>query len=61
MVIFVVLAVLGIAVKFNHQQKETYRNQEVNAVKQEDSPDFPFGDQADSQRVCGEHPKEYFI
>ncbi|XP_075878371.1 contactin-associated protein-like 4 [Nelusetta ayraudi] len=60
-VIFVVLAVLGIAAKFHYRRKETYRNQEVNAVKQGDSQDFSFGNQADSQNVCSEHPKEYFI
>ncbi|KAF7660189.1 hypothetical protein LDENG_00286440 [Lucifuga dentata] len=42
-------------------RKETYRNQEVKGVKPEDSPEFPFNSQADSQNVSSENPKEYFI
>lgn len=59
--IFVLVAVLGIAAKFHCRRKETYQNQEVNNVKQEDSQDFPFGNQTDSHNICTQHPKEYFI
>nr|XP_046265066.1 contactin-associated protein-like 4 isoform X1 [Scatophagus argus] len=60
-VIFVIVTVLAIAARFLYRRKETYRNQEVKGVKQEDSQDFPFNNQADSQNVSGENPKEYFI
>ncbi|KAE8290561.1 Contactin-associated protein-like 4 Cell recognition molecule Caspr4 Precursor [Larimichthys crocea] len=51
----------GITARFLYRRKETYRNQEVKGVKQDDSPDFPFNNQADSQNASGENPKEYFI
>ncbi|CAB1423253.1 unnamed protein product [Pleuronectes platessa] len=60
-VIFVVVAVLAITGRFLYRRKETYRNQEVKGVQREDSPDFPFTSQTDSQNVCGENRKEYFI
>ncbi|XP_034468842.1 contactin-associated protein-like 4 [Hippoglossus hippoglossus] len=60
-VIFVVVAVLAITGRFLYRRKETYRNQEVKGVKREDSPDFPFNSQTDSQNVCSENRKEYFI
>ncbi|CAB1460602.1 unnamed protein product [Pleuronectes platessa] len=60
-VIFVVVAVLAITGRFLYRRKETYRNQEVKGVQREDSPDFPFSSQTDSQNVCGENRKEYFI
>lgn len=60
-VIFVIVTGLAVAARFLYRRKETYRNQEVKGVKQEDSPDFPFNNQADSQNVSGEIPKEYFI
>ncbi|XP_047446526.1 contactin-associated protein-like 4 isoform X2 [Mugil cephalus] len=60
-VIFVVLSGLAITARFLYQRKDTYRNQEVKGVKQEDSPDFPFNNQAGSQNLTAENPKEYFI
>ncbi|XP_051266760.1 contactin-associated protein-like 4 isoform X2 [Dicentrarchus labrax] len=60
-VIFVIVTGLAITARFLYRKKETYRNQEVKGVKQEDSPDFPFNNQADSQNVSCENPKEYFI
>ncbi|XP_076600669.1 contactin-associated protein-like 4 [Chaetodon auriga] len=60
-VIFVIVTGLAITARFLYRRKETYRNQEVKGVKQEDSQDFPFTNQADSQNVSGENPKEYFI
>ncbi|XP_041804256.1 contactin-associated protein-like 4 [Chelmon rostratus] len=60
-VIFVVVTGLAITARFLYRRKETYRNQEVKGVKQEDSQDFPFNNQADSQNASGENPKEYFI
>ncbi|XP_070775361.1 contactin-associated protein-like 4 [Enoplosus armatus] len=60
-VIFVIVTVLAITARFLYRRKETYRNQEVKGAKQEDSPDFPFNNQTDSQNVSGENPKEYFI
>lgn len=35
------VAGLAIAARFLYRRKETFQNQEVKAVKQEDSPDFP--------------------
>lgn len=60
-VIFVTVAGLAIVGRFFYGRKETYRNQEVKAVKQEDSPDFPFSSQATSHNTSEENPKEYFI
>ncbi|XP_058496196.1 contactin-associated protein-like 4 isoform X3 [Solea solea] len=60
-VIFVVATGLAITARFLYRRKETYRNREVKGVKQEDSPDFPFNNQTDSQRVSCENQKEYFI
>ncbi|XP_075878400.1 contactin-associated protein-like 4 isoform X2 [Nelusetta ayraudi] len=60
-VIFVIMVVLAIAGRYLYRKKETYRNQEVKGVKQEDSQDFPFSNPADSQNVSDENPKEYFI
>lgn len=60
-VIFVIMVVLAIAARYVYRKKETYRNQEVKGVKQEDSQDFPFSNPVDSQNVSEENPKEYFI
>ncbi|CAK6974784.1 contactin-associated protein-like 4 [Scomber scombrus] len=60
-VIFVIVTSLAITARFLYQRKETYRNQEVKEVKQEDSQDFPFNNQTDSQNASSENPKEYFI
>ncbi|AWP03634.1 putative contactin-associated protein-like 4 [Scophthalmus maximus] len=60
-VIFVVVAGLAITARFLYRRKETYRNQEVKGVKPEDSPDFPFNNQTDSQDASSENRKEYFI
>lgn len=60
-VIFVILTSLAIAARFLYRRKETYRNQEVKGVKQEDGPDFPFNNQAGSENASDENPKEYFI
>ncbi|KAG7236595.1 hypothetical protein INR49_000718 [Caranx melampygus] len=51
-VIFVVVAGLAVTARFLYRRKETYRNQEVKGVKQDDSQDFPFNNQTtDSQNV----------
>ncbi|KAK2822754.1 hypothetical protein Q5P01_022819 [Channa striata] len=60
-VIFVIVTGLAIAARFLYRRKDTYRSQDVKGVQQEDSPDFPFNNQTDSQHVSGENPKEYFI
>ncbi|KAM9844315.1 contactin-associated protein-like 4 [Aulostomus maculatus] len=60
-VIFVIVAGLAVTARFLYRRKETYRNQEVKGVKQEDSQDLPFNNQTDSQNASGENPKEYFI
>lgn len=60
-VIFVMVAGLVVAARFLYRRKETYRNQEVKSVKQEEGPDFPFSSQAESQNPSEENPKEYFI
>lgn len=59
--IFLTVAGLAIAGRFLYRRKETYRNQEVKRVKQEDGPDFPFSSQAESQNASEENTKEYFI
>ena len=60
-VIFVMVAGLAVAARLLYRRRETYRNQEVKGVKQDDSPDFPFNNQPDSQNVSSENPKEYFM
>uniref|UniRef100_A0A7N8XEG8 Uncharacterized protein n=1 Tax=Mastacembelus armatus TaxID=205130 RepID=A0A7N8XEG8_9TELE len=60
-VIFVIVTGLAVTARFLYRRKETYRNQDVKEVKQEDSPDFPFNNQTDSQNISSENPKEYFI
>ncbi|XP_056149052.1 contactin-associated protein-like 4 [Lampris incognitus] len=60
-VIFIIVSGLVILARYLYRRKETYRNQEVKGVKAEDSPEFPFNSQADSQIISGENPKEYFI
>lgn len=60
-VIFVTVAGLAIGARFLYRRKETYQNQEVKTVKQEEGPDFPFNNQADSQKITDQNPKEYFI
>ncbi|CAI5640491.1 unnamed protein product [Oreochromis niloticus] len=60
-VIFVVVTGLAITARFLYRRKETYRNQQVKEVRQENSQDFPFSNQADSQSVPSENPKEYII
>lgn len=60
-VIFVIVTGLAITARFLYRRKETYRNQDVKGVKQEDSPDFPFNNQTDLQNVSSENTKEYFI
>uniref|UniRef100_A0A672JQQ9 Contactin associated protein like 3 n=1 Tax=Salarias fasciatus TaxID=181472 RepID=A0A672JQQ9_SALFA len=60
-VIFVMVTGLAITARFLYRRKDTYRNQEVKGVKQDDSPDFTFNTQADSQNLPTENPKEYFI
>ncbi|KAM3604938.1 uncharacterized protein V6R79_018355 [Siganus canaliculatus] len=60
-VIFVIVTGLAVTARFLYRRKETYRNQEVKGVKQEDSQDFPISNQADSQNASSENPKEYFI
>uniref|UniRef100_A0A8C5NHN6 Contactin-associated protein-like 4 n=1 Tax=Gouania willdenowi TaxID=441366 RepID=A0A8C5NHN6_GOUWI len=59
-VIFAVVTGLAITARCLYRRKETYRNQEVKGVKQDDSQDFSFNNQADSHNVS-EHPKEYFM
>lgn len=60
-VIFVVVTILAITARVLYRRKETYRSQEVKEVKQEDSQDFHYNNQADSQNVSGENPKEFFL
>ncbi|XP_030607295.1 contactin-associated protein-like 4 isoform X2 [Archocentrus centrarchus] len=60
-VIFVIVTALAITARFLYRKKDTYRSKEVKGVKQEDSQDFPFNNQADSQNLSTENPKEYFI
>ncbi|XP_062284692.1 contactin-associated protein-like 4 [Scomber scombrus] len=60
-VIFVIVTSLVITGRFLYRRKETYRNQEVKGVKQEDSQDFTFNNPADSQNTASENPNEYFM
>uniref|UniRef100_A0A3P8TIC0 Contactin associated protein like 3 n=1 Tax=Amphiprion percula TaxID=161767 RepID=A0A3P8TIC0_AMPPE len=59
--IFVIVTALAITARFLYRRKETYRNQEAKEVKQEDSQDFSFNNQAGSQNISTENPKEFFI
>lgn len=59
--IFLIASGLALTARFLYRRKETYGNQEAGGVKQEDSGDFTFTSQRDSQSVSTENPKEYFI
>ncbi|XP_077955837.1 contactin-associated protein-like 4 isoform X1 [Gasterosteus aculeatus] len=59
--IFLIASGLALTARFLYRRKETYGNQEAGGVKQEDSGDFTFTTQRDSQSVSTENPKEYFI
>ncbi|KAM8849515.1 contactin-associated protein-like 4 isoform 2-T3 [Spinachia spinachia] len=59
--IFVLASGLAITARFLCRRKGTYRNQEAEGVKREDSQDLTFTSQRDSQSVSTENPKEYFI
>lgn len=60
-VIFVIVAGLAITARLLYRRKETFRNQDVKGVEQEDSQDFTFNNQTDSHNVSLENPKEFFI
>nr|XP_057947216.1 contactin-associated protein-like 4 [Doryrhamphus excisus] len=60
-VIFAMAAGLAVTAKLLYRRKETYRNQEVKDANREESQDFPFNHQTDSQNATGQNPKEYFI
>ncbi|KAM9322915.1 contactin-associated protein-like 4 [Pholidichthys leucotaenia] len=60
-IIFVVVIGLAITARFLYRRKETYRNQQVKGVQQDNSQDFSFHTQADCQNVSSENPKEFFI
>ncbi|KAK2896084.1 contactin-associated protein-like 4 isoform X2 [Channa argus] len=60
-VIFVVVSGLVVTGRFLYRRKETYQNQDVKGVKQDDSQDFTFNTQMDPQNVSSENPREFFI
>ncbi|XP_076014929.1 contactin-associated protein-like 4 [Genypterus blacodes] len=61
-VIFIIVSALAIAARFFYRRKETYGSkEEERGVKPDDSPDFPFESQADSQDAAAQNQKEYFI
>ncbi|XP_037537324.1 contactin-associated protein-like 4 [Nematolebias whitei] len=60
-VIFVIVVVLAVTARFLYRRKETYQNQEVKGVKQEDSQEFSYTNQADPQSVSAENPKDFFM
>ncbi|KAM6918523.1 contactin-associated protein-like 4 [Xenentodon cancila] len=60
-VIFVILAILAVTARVLYRRKETYRNQEVKGVNQQDSQDFHYNQQADSQNDSSENAKEFFM
>ncbi|KAL6103779.1 cntnap4 [Pungitius sinensis] len=59
--VFVMASGLAVGGRFLYRRRETYRSQEAEGVKREDSQDFAFTDQRDSQSVSTQKPKEYFI
>lgn len=61
MAIFITVVALAITARIVCSRKETYRNQEVKATQPEDSHDFPFHSQADSQSTPTDNQREYFI
>lgn len=60
-IIFVIVTVLAVTARILYRRKETYQNQVVKGVKQEDSQDFPYNSQADPQNVSGENTKDFFM
>lgn len=59
--IFLIASGLALTARFLYRRRETHGNQEAGGVKREDSGDFTFTSQRDSQSVSTENPKEYFI
>ncbi|XP_072219994.1 contactin-associated protein-like 4 [Leuresthes tenuis] len=59
--IFVIVTGLAVTARFLYRRKETYQNQEVKGVDQDDSQDFHYNDQAESQSASREKPKEFFM
>ena len=60
-VIFVILSALALLARFLYRRKETFQSQPPKGVKPDDSPEFPFNSEANSQNVLSENQKEYFI
>ncbi|XP_062340357.1 contactin-associated protein-like 5 isoform X1 [Osmerus eperlanus] len=60
-VIFVSLSALALLARFLYRRKETFQSQPPKGVKPDDSPEFPFNSEANSQNVLSENQKEYFI
>ncbi|KAI1905287.1 hypothetical protein AGOR_G00014550 [Albula goreensis] len=59
--IFIILCVLAIMARFLYRRKESFQSREAKGDKSDDSPDFPFNNEPNSQNVLSENQKEYFI
>ena len=62
MVIFVILAALAVMGRCLYRRKETFQTQPPpKGGKTEDSPEFPFNNEANTQYVLRENQREHFI
>ncbi|XP_076159220.1 contactin-associated protein-like 5 [Alosa pseudoharengus] len=60
-VIFVILSALAVMGRCLYRRKETFQTPPPKAGKPEDSPEFPFNNEANSQYVLSENQREHFI
>ncbi|XP_048874781.1 contactin-associated protein-like 5 isoform X1 [Brienomyrus brachyistius] len=60
-VIFIILCALAIMAKFLYRRKETFQGRETKGPELDDSPDFPFTNDPNSQNILSENQKEYLM
>ncbi|KAL4617566.1 contactin-associated protein-like 5, partial [Arapaima gigas] len=60
-VIFVILCALAVMARFLYRRKDTFQSREAKGPKPDESPDFPFNNEPNSQNVLSENQKEYLM
>lgn len=62
-VIFIILSALAVMGRCLYRRKETFQTQQPKGTKGpvEDSPEFPFNNDANTQYVLNESHREHFI
>ncbi|KPP78176.1 hypothetical protein Z043_102337, partial [Scleropages formosus] len=60
-VIFVIFCTLAIMARFLYRRKETFQSREAKGPKPDESPDFPFNNEPNSQNMQSENQKEFLM